>query len=268
MTDEQFVTIEDQGQLAGILHLPSKFTPPYPAIVYCPGKNGERFEVHRLAVKYARQLAANGIAFLRLDYYGIGLSDGNYFEMTNSTKVSNVLRAIEMMLNHPLVDPRRIALLGFSDGARIALMSANRAAVDLIALWSPLFIEIGGHLPGRRKPRFIRHPNWQDKFVLPWAGLWVGMEFYKDMKQIDLEKELNSYTGHSLIVYGEDDPLLQEEFEQTDVRKHRLYRNSVDNKVCTVPEAGHLFTSVTLENRLMCETTSWLMNRFIFEEGG
>ncbi|WP_127531409.1 alpha/beta hydrolase [Paenibacillus kobensis] len=257
---ERFVEIMDQGRLAGILHLPSNMDHPCPVVIYCPGKNGERYEVHRLAVKLGRVLAQCGIAFLRFDYYGIGLSDGSYHQMTTSTKVSNVKKAFEYLQNIDEVDTTRTTLLGFSDGARIALMVANEMSLSNLVLWSPLFYEFGGNYPGNRKPRFERLPKHPNNLVMPWAGLWVSMDFYRDLFNIDIDKELRAFTGESLLIFGEEDPLIQEEFEIINTFSLPVYSNSEAHKVVSVPEAGHLFTSVKLESKLMMETVGWLLS--------
>ncbi len=258
IAEERFVELEDQGgRLAGVLHLPEPMSAPCPAVIYCPGKNGERFEVHRLAVKFARRLAAQGIAFLRYDYYGMGLSDGRYFEVTTSTKVSNSVKAYEMARSHPAIDSSRVAFLGFSDGARIALLSANRTKVEHLLLWSPLFYEFSGKYLGRH-PRFVRHARYPEKLVIPWAGLWVGMEFFRDLQDTDLERELAAFRGKSLVVYGDDDPLIREEFEKKQTNRHHLYSNHADHRLVCIPRAGHLFNSSPLEERLMQCSGQWL----------
>ncbi len=255
---EQFIELEDNGgRMAGVLHLPEQAAGPCPAIVYCPGKNGERYEVHRLAVKFARRLAEQGIAFVRFDYYGMGLSDGHYYEVTTSTKVSNATVAYEYAAAHPAIDEQRIAFLGFSDGARIALMAANRTDVDSLLLWSPLFYEFGGKYLGQR-PKFTRHARDPRQMVVPWAGLWVGIDFFKDLQQTDLERELTTFRGRSLLIYGDNDPLVQEELEKEHTDRHAIYADVPEHQVTAVAGAGHLFTSVPLEQQLMARSGKWL----------
>ncbi|GIQ69329.1 alpha/beta fold hydrolase [Xylanibacillus composti] len=265
--NEHFIELEDnEGRLAGVLHLPKQAAGPSPAVVYCPGKNGERYEVHRLAVKFARRLAEKGIAFLRYDYYGMGLSDGHYYEVTTSTKVSNARRAYAFASARPEIDKARIAFLGFSDGARIALMAANRTDADCLLLWSPLFYEFGGKYLGPR-PRFARHERDPQQLVVPWAGLWVGIDFFKDLQQANLAHELSSYRGHSLLIYGDNDPLIREELDREHTDRHAIYSDVPEHQVTVVANAGHLFTSVALEEQLMARSVRWLEAQW-HEKGG
>lgn len=262
LSREVLIELHDQGKLAGVLHLPSPTFQPCPLVIYCPGKNGERYEVHRLAVKFARHLAAQGIAFLRFDYWGLGLSDGAYHEMTTSSKLSNVLTAYRYVQSLPQIRKDQLVYLGFSDGARIALMAANRSEVKRLLLWSPLFNEYAGNMPNRKPPRFIRHPLYPRQLVMAWAGLWVGFDFYLDLKGIDIDRELRAYRGESLIVYGDDDPLIEEEFAHMQPEQYQLYRQSARNRVRAVKGAGHLFTSLRYEQLLMAESTRWLKQSF------
>ncbi|MFD7524199.1 alpha/beta hydrolase [Paenibacillus chitinolyticus] len=266
--EERLVELEVEGhRLAGILHMPESARQPCPVVVYCPGKNGERYEVHRLAVKFARRLAERGIACLRFDYYGLGLSDGWFHEMTTSTKIRDTLAALRFVRETEGVDPGRIAFLGFSDGARIALMSAVRTGISRLLLWSPLFSEFGGNFPGGRKPRFFRHPLYPDAMVKPWAGLWVGMDFYRDLQQIDIGKELLACEVDSLLIYGTDDPLIEEEFAYMETTRYPIYSGTTRHQVSPVEGAGHLFTSVRLEEKLMDESFGWLAASFGLSAG-
>ncbi|WP_240666645.1 alpha/beta hydrolase [Longirhabdus pacifica] len=263
MSEERFVEIEDMGgRLAGVLHLPDTVNRPCPVIVYCPGKNGERYEVHRLAVKFARVLAKQGIAFLRFDYYGLGLSDGNYYEMTTETKISNVITAYEWLQTCPEIDNQKITFLGFSDGARIALMAANRCNVEHVMLWSPLFYEFSGNLPGKKKPRFQRHHRALQYLVMPWVGMWISMDFYSHLFSIDLDDELRRYKGKSIVIYGDNDPLIQEEFKLMETNQYAVYANDHEHPVYCVAGAGHLFTSVPLEQNIMDFSSQWIQEQW------
>ncbi|PWW03189.1 hypothetical protein DFQ01_10786 [Paenibacillus cellulosilyticus] len=259
---EILLQLQDQGKLASVLHLPDNNT-NCPIVIYCPGKNGERFEVHRLAVNLARRLNKIGVGFLRFDYFGLGLSDGVFYQMTTSSKVSNVLTAQRFVHEWMQVNNERLLYLGFSDGARIAVMAANRSNISRLLLWSPLLYEIGGNFPGNKKPRFIRHPMDKDAYVMPWAGLWVGMDFYRDLNNISIEQELDRYRGNSMVIYGDDDPLIIEEFEVMKTNETRLFRPSERNHLEIIEGGGHLFTSQQLEEQLLSKSIHWIQSQMM-----
>jgi alpha/beta superfamily hydrolase len=263
MQNEYLIDIMDGDRLAGILHMPPVEQRPCPVVVYCPGKNGERYEVHRLAVKFARLLMERGIGFLRFDYYGIGLSDGYYYEMTTSKKVKNVLKAYEYIRSREDVRHDQLWLLGFSDGARVALLAANQEKISQLLLWSPLFFETGGNFPNGKHPKFVRHQTKPKHLVMAWAGLWVGMDFYYDLKSWSIKDEIRNYRGKSLIIYGDDDPLVKEEFAEQHINELHLYENSNLHQVQVLKDAGHLFNSCTHEQNLMRLSSEWLASDLI-----
>lgn len=263
MSVEQFIEIEDQGKLAAVLHLPRVSKQPCPIIIFCPGKNGERSEVHRMAVKYARKLARQGIAFLRFDYYGMGLSDGNYYDVTISGKVSNLIKVHQYVRNLAAISPEQIIYLGFSDGARIALLASSQTGVNKIIFWSPLFYEIGGSTPYQKKRRFIRHSDNREKIVMPWGGLWVNLEFYLDLQRLDIHTSLQNYWGRSLLIYSDNDPLVVEEFEVMQTSQYAIYQDGSDHKVEIIHGGGHLFSSIVLERKVLQKTSNWLKSQGI-----
>jgi dienelactone hydrolase len=84
---------------------------------------------------FARQLQAQGIAALALDFRGSGLSAG---PVDWNKSVDDARAAWEALLARPEVDPRRTAIVGASVGANVALIvGANNASVAAVAALSP-----------------------------------------------------------------------------------------------------------------------------------
>ncbi len=84
---------------------------------------------------FARQLQAQGIAALALDFRGSGLSAGPV-DWTKS--VDDARAAWQALLARPEVDPQRTALVGASVGANVALIvGANNTSVAAVAALSP-----------------------------------------------------------------------------------------------------------------------------------
>lgn len=265
MSDEKLVTFVDQGSLAGVIHVPDHRFHRCPLVIFCPGKNGERYETNRMVVKLARQLVNMGIIFFRFDYYGMGLSDGDYHEVTISSKVSNVRRASEYaqrLFGDRISDT---VLLGFSDGARTALLAANQLENRHLILWSPIFFETGGNIPGGKRLRFQRHPS-QGELVMSWHGLWVGINFYKDLAQLDLVAEAHAYRGKTLLVYGGRDLLLEEEMDVHGTDQYPFFKPTQDSWVVRLEEADHLYSSCALQHKVRFITSEWIKG--LFSDGG
>lgn len=133
--------------LGGTLLLPQRTPPrPVPAVLMLtgsgaqdrnedsPGPGGIHFGIFRII---AERLAARGIATLRLDDRGVGASGGDFNTSTFSDEVGDARTALRFLRGRPDIDARRVAVLGHSEGAMIAMLLAGEdsalAAAALMA---------------------------------------------------------------------------------------------------------------------------------------
>jgi dienelactone hydrolase len=141
--------------LAGSLESPSG-KGPFPAVIIISGTG--RWERGGWADIRAR-LLANGIAALMYDKRGVGRSTGTFID-TLPAMERDVAAAVAYLRTRPDVDPRRIALLGTSQGGVAAPVVAARdpAVAAVVMLSGPvgprgeLFLGIlRSHLKGAGK---------------------------------------------------------------------------------------------------------------------
>lgn len=74
----------------------------------------------------ADTLGRRGIAVLRLDDRGTGASSGNFAAATEADFAADIAAAVAFLRARPEIDPRRIALLGHSEGGVIGPLVAAR----------------------------------------------------------------------------------------------------------------------------------------------
>lgn len=100
----------------------------------------EKLWSHRVYVNFARALAADGIAVLRIDCRGEGESDLAFEQSTLSTRLSDVRAAIDFMKARG-PEGGRIILLGHRLGSMVAALAASAADVrpDGLILWDPVY---------------------------------------------------------------------------------------------------------------------------------
>ncbi len=143
------VTIEAKGfTLAGTLLVPKTGRAPFPAVVTITGSGQQTrdeylplpgLEKYRPFRQIAEALASRGIAVLRVDDRGVGLSKGgDTLKVSTSANFADDVRAqVDFLREHPGIDPNRIGLLGHSEGGMIAPMVAATdqriAAIVLLA---------------------------------------------------------------------------------------------------------------------------------------
>jgi len=145
----QEVTVEAKGfTLAGTLLLPKTGKPPFPAVVTITGSGQQTrdeylpipgLEKYRPFRQIAEALATRGIAVLRVDDRGVGLSKGlETLKVSTSANFADDVRAqLDFLRERRDIDPSRIALVGHSEGGMIGPMVAASdpriAAIVLLA---------------------------------------------------------------------------------------------------------------------------------------
>jgi uncharacterized protein len=105
--------------------------------VFCHPLAEEKLWTHRVFVGYARQLAAAGVAVLRVDLRGNGDSDGDFSQASVGTAVADIRAAIDHARSRWAA--ARVHLLGLRFGATLAAVVAEQSDdVDRLVLWSPI----------------------------------------------------------------------------------------------------------------------------------
>jgi dipeptidyl aminopeptidase/acylaminoacyl peptidase len=143
------VTVTVKGYtLAGTLLLPKSGKRPWPAVITITGSGQQTrdeplpipgLEKYKLMRQVAEALASRGIAVLRVDDRGVGGSGGRDTLMTatSSSFADDVRAEVAYLRSRSEIDPKRIALVGHSEGGMIAPMVAatdpQLAAIVLMA---------------------------------------------------------------------------------------------------------------------------------------
>jgi hypothetical protein len=127
--DIAIVNAPGRVTLAGTLTRPEG-PGPFPAVVFITGSGpqnrNEELLGHKPFLVLADHLTRRGIAVLRYDDRGIGKSTGDFGAATSEDFAGDALAAWEALRARADIDPRRIGLLGHSEGALIAPMLAAR----------------------------------------------------------------------------------------------------------------------------------------------
>ncbi|GGI32896.1 dienelactone hydrolase family protein [Bradyrhizobium guangdongense] len=142
LTDRQFLTGDTSGTpttLTGELRI-AQGTGRLPLVVLQHGSGGFAPKIEY----WSRELNAAGISTFALDgFTGRGLAEVNSNQalLGRLNFILDIYRALEVVGQHPRVDPRRIALMGFSRGGQAALYASlkrfqrmwNRSGLDFVA---------------------------------------------------------------------------------------------------------------------------------------
>ncbi len=115
--------------LAGTLTIPEG-AGPFPAAVLIsgsgPNDRDETIAGHKIFLVLADHLTRQGIAVLRFDKRGVGDSGGHFDQALTFDFASDVESAVRYLKTRTEADPRRIGLIGHSEGGVIAPLVAAK----------------------------------------------------------------------------------------------------------------------------------------------
>jgi len=117
-------------KLTGTLTLPLEGSPS-PAVFLITGSGpqdrNETVSGHRPFWVLSDYLTRQGIAVLRVDDRGVGKSTGDFSQATSEDFASDVLAGIEYFKTRKEINPKKIGLIGHSEGGIIAPMVAVKS---------------------------------------------------------------------------------------------------------------------------------------------
>lgn len=137
-TGEEVEFQNGEQKLAGALTIPKTGRAPHPAAIIITGSGPQDRDGSALGSLYkkiAERLSANGVAVLRVDDRGAGASSTptrptSYADLVNDTRA-----ALNYLLARKEIDPKRVALIGHSEGALTGLtVAAEDERVAALAL--------------------------------------------------------------------------------------------------------------------------------------
>ena len=140
--DVRFDNFAAHNQLAGTLSIP-KGDGEFPAVVLISGtgRNTRDEDVwgHKVFLVLADALTRNGFVVLRYDKRGVGRSSGNYDAATTADFASDAEAAVAWLRTQPRVDPKRIGVLGHSEGGIIApaVAAADKGVAFVVMIAGP-----------------------------------------------------------------------------------------------------------------------------------
>jgi dipeptidyl aminopeptidase/acylaminoacyl peptidase len=255
--ERESIVLENHGQkIFGMFHRPLIQEAPYPTVLMCHGLAGHKTGKYRVYVNLAKKLSEAGIASLRIDFRGSGDSEGEFSEMTLEGEVSDALKALDFMVNDPLVDVTRIGLFGRSIGGTVALLAARHSrCVKSLATWAPIF----------------NGEQWLDKWhklhtedtsdesrdnMMRINGQVPGYDFFKQLFTLNMEEALYPLMEIPLLhIHGERDHIV-------DMRHARYFERerkkaSAKTQFLRLQHSDHDFSDPKEMEQALTETVKW-----------
>ena len=192
--------VSHRKQISAILSLPLHSCEYNPVVVMCYGLNGDRSDVHRIACEASREMNRWGIACIRFDYRGQGVSDGDFIDVSIRTKKEDIIEVIKYIRGCYFQENCKVILIGFSDGAKITSLVAEQCEeVEAVILWNPIFGAEKRRASLNEKKRLFKVGN-EKKLAIPFLCLWLSIFYLREMNEYNYVDKYNNYSGKKVII--------------------------------------------------------------------
>ena len=155
--------------LGGLLNMPTG-AGPFPAVVLLSdvGSPERPDGTFGLLTTLADYLTRQGIAVLRLDARGTGLSGAIPSANASAELVADAQSAMNFLRTRPGINPMRVGLLGHGEGANVALLAAAQAPTPafIVALGAA---GVSGQELLARQTSLVNQPGEPDTAQVVWA---------------------------------------------------------------------------------------------------
>ena len=200
--EQREIEVTNHGQkIYGIAYIPNTGEEKVPLVISAHGLGGS----YQSNLSYAEQLASHGVAAYCFDFRGGGgnHSDGNTTGMSVMTEVSDVEAILDAASEWDFADPKRIVLLGTSQGGIVSAIAAARHTD-----------EVAGAI--LMYPAFVVHDDIHKRFhsleevpaVYQYNWITAGRPYVADMWDYDVYAEIGNYTKKVLLMHGSNDGIV------------------------------------------------------------
>ena len=233
-------------------------------VLFLGGWSGDRQGPHRLFLLYARHLAGQGTASLRIDYRGRGESDGEHNDAGIATMADDAERAVEWLRSEGLL-PCGLDVIAICSGCKVAITLATRVDVhhlDLLSAEAMGSLRAKGTNAAKTASalrsyirKLFRRETWRKIFRGEVRTDMVGKALaHHETRSADEARaedgvlgKFRSYRGTIAFVYGGSDP----DAPGAQAGYGRFCRKySISATFDTVPNAGHSYYALDWTDRV------------------
>jgi pimeloyl-ACP methyl ester carboxylesterase len=225
-------------------------------------------DVGGLYKRLANELAAKGIASLRINFRGEGDAKRTNIESTFATRLEDTAAAYAWLVEQRGVNANRLGVAGFSLGASTAIEIGGQYpdCFKSMAVWSSPSGDQFTQLTDNPTAQAALRDGVATEDVPGWKKITTKREFYQSFRGVDLDKSLAKYPGAFLTVRGSEDYLR--------VRKSRVIKmDASGNSVVEtkeLPDPDDTFLSIAPgepKEKLTLEGADHIFNVFQPETG-
>ena len=225
---------------------PSANEQALPLVLLVHGHGGTREEAGAFT-RLAAQLAAQGIASIRMDFPGCGESKEPFYNNNLTNMKADVLSAYEYVQRWAYIDPNRVGIVGFSMGGRIAAeLSQDGERYAAMVLWAGALengaSEFTDMLGGETEYAAMKTQAQTEGFA-PYETFWgqkqqLGAQWFEDLEASMPLDAIERYTGSLLLIHGQADDVVPPVVSR---RAEAAASNAAVVSLIEIPGADHGF---------------------------
>ena len=233
-----YENVEAGVKLAGSLTLP-RGAGPFPAVLLISGSGAQdRDETllgHKPFLVLADDLTRKGIAVLRVDDRGVGGSTGDTANSTSADFAGDVLAGVAFLKGHARINPRKIGLVGHSEGGVVGPIAASKSEdVAFVVMMA------GTGVPGLD--------------ILRLQGKLIAQAMGATPRALELQSEILD-ASYRLIKEESDPKLLTQKIKALTAEK--LAGLTAEERKAVEGESGGQATAETIEASIVQMSTPW-----------
>lgn len=236
-------------QLHGILDIPKNIRQENSgaAIIILPGFLAVAADPQ--LAKEAHKYCELGYSVLRLDFSGMGRSQGKYVNMTVTKQVAEARTALSYVKSLKWIDDERIFLSGHSMGGAVAGLAASEQPEDVAGciLWYPAAVLHDDAMDDRimRQKYDLSDESLKE---VEFSGKKIGRDYFTDAKNLDIYGRSKAYTGDVLLLHGDADAVVPASYSEK-------YKEVLPKaEMYMIPGGGHGFEGKCMTTALKYAT--------------
>lgn len=255
---EVSISVKEQNgipahEVPGTLTLPAETDKAVPAVVMLHGTGTSRDESGNAFARLAQSLAKDGIASLRIDFMGCGVSTANNADFCPSSAIIDAKASADYLAALSEVDGSAIGVMGWSQGGMDALLSAaaHPDTFQAVVTWAGAVSMDGANIFGdvSFKEAYETAKSTGEAIAPRWTGdpMHVGVRWFEEVQSIDTLAEVAKYQGPILAIHGTDDTTVPPESAEQIVKAS----SNKASRTHMVKDCEHTFNVFTEDSATM-----------------
>ena len=238
-------TVQNGNRLVPFTALIPQGNGPFPLVVINHGHGGSREENGGFK-RLAEAISSRGIATIRMDFPGCGESKTPFTQNTMTNMISDSDACLAYMLKNYSIDKKRLGILGYSMGGRIAMdiVKKSNQPYKAMGLLAPavasgddlINLLVGGADQAKTLEAEAKAKGFVEFTTMYGQKLQLSKEWFADLRKSQPFTKV-IFKGPSLIVLGTKDEIITT--AECDAAENALKSAGSAVERVSVPDADH-----------------------------